>query len=74
MIYYSIAAESLRKFRASSTSQYAVLSVKALVTRMINQGAIVMQMKNSIAKTINRHGINLKFNMVGDELVNQIFA
>ena len=74
MIYLSIVAESLRIFRASSTSHNAVESVKTLITRMINQGAIVSQMKNSIAKMINRHGINLKFGTVGGELVNQIFS
>ena len=74
MFYSSIAAESLRIFRASSTSHNAVQSVKTLVTRMINQGAIVVQMKNSIVKMINRHGINLKFGTVGNDLVNQIFS
>ena len=59
--------------RASSTSHNAVESVKTLVTRMINQSAIVSQMKNSIAKMNNIHGINLT-GSVGGELMNEIIS
>ena len=74
MFYSSIAAESLRIFRASSTSNNAVQSIKTLAARMVSQGAKVKPMKQCVGKMINRHKINLKYGTVGDNLVRQIFS
>ena len=74
MFYSSIAAESLRIFRASSTSNNAVQSIKTLAARMVSQGAKVQPMKQCVGKMINRHKINLKYGTVGDNLVRQIFS
>ena len=73
MFYSSIAAESLRIFRASSTSNHAVSCIQTLVTRMMGQGANIPAMKNCISKMINRHQINLKYGMVGNNIINRIF-
>ena len=73
MFYSSIAAESLRIFRATSTSSHAISSIQTLVTRMVKQGASIPAMKNSIFKMINRHQINSKYGTVGNSLVKQIF-
>ena len=73
MFYSSIAAESLRIFRATSTSNHAISSIQTLVARMIKQGANVPNMKSSIAKMIKRHQVDLKYGTVGNNIVNQIF-
>ena len=73
MFYSSIAAESLRICRATTTSYNASLSVQALVKRMAKQGGDMSRMKYSIKRMVNRHQINLKFGLQGDEFVNQIF-
>ena len=73
MFYSSIAAESLRIFRASSTSSHAISSVQTLVTRMIRQGANISAMKSCVSKMINRHQINLKYGMIGNDIIARIF-
>ena len=73
MFYSSIAAESLRIFRASSTCNRAILSIQSLVKRMINQGANIPNMKNCISKMINRHQINLKYGTINNDIINRIF-
>jgi len=73
MFYSSIAAESLRIFRASSTSNHAIASIQTLVTRMIGQGANVPVMKSCISKMINRHQINLKYGTINNNIINRIF-
>ena len=73
MFYSSITAESLRIFRASSTSNHAILSIQTLVTRMIGQGANIPTMKSCIAKMINRHQINLRYGTVENDIINRIF-
>ena len=73
MFYSSIAAESLRICRATTTSNNASLSVQALVKRMAKQGGDMLRMKYCIKRMVNRHQINLKFGLQGDEFVNQIF-
>ena len=73
MFYSSIAAESLRICRATTTSNNASLSVQALVKRMDKQGGDMLRMKHCIKRMVNRHQINLKFGLQGDEFVNKIF-
>ena len=73
MFYSSITAETLRICRASSTSNNASSSIQALVTRMEKQGADTMKMKNSIRRMVNRHRINEKYGIQGNEFINQIF-
>ena len=72
MFYSSIAAEMLRIFRASSTINHAVLSIKTLVTRMLNQGANIQALKRSMAKMINRHEVHLKYGTTCKNIVNHI--
>ena len=74
MFYSSIAAESLRICRASTTSYHASSSIKALVTRMIEQGADVPKIKHSIRRMMNRHRINDKYGMQGREFLDLIFV
>ena len=73
MFYSSIAAESLRICRATSTISYAKTSIQALVDRMVKQGADRTKMKYSIKKMFNRHQINHKYGLQGKGFVNQIF-
>ena len=73
MFYSSIAAETLRICRASSTSNNASTSIQALVTRMAKQGADMLKMKNSIRRMINRHHVSQKYGIQTDELMNHIF-
>ena len=73
MFYSSIAAESLRICRASSTSNSAKTSIRTLVDRMVTQGADRNNMKNSIKKIFNRHQINLKYGIQGNGFIKQIF-
>jgi len=73
MFYSSIAAESLRICRASSTSNKAKASIQTLVDRMVTQGADRVHMKNSIKKIFNRHQVNLKYGIQANGFVNQIF-
>ena len=61
MFYSTIAAESLRICRATSTSDSASSSIQGLVSRMTKQGASMLRMKSSIRKMVNRHHINQKF-------------
>ena len=74
MFYSSIAAEMLRIFRASTTINHAVLSIKTLVTRMLNQGANIQDLKRSMAKMINRHEVHLKYGTTCKNIVNHIFT
>ncbi len=74
MFYSSIAAESLRIFRASSSSNHAIQSIKGLISRMLNQGAKVLPMRRFISKMIHRHNINHKYGATGNQLVNQVFS
>ena len=74
MFYSSIAAETLRICRASSTSTSASSSIQALVTRMEKQGADVMKMKNSIRKMVSRHHIHNKYGIRGNEFINLVFV
>ena len=73
MFYSTIAAESLRICRASSTSNHASSSIQALVARMKRQGADLMQMKYSIRRMINRHHISQKYGMDSNQFFDQIF-
>ena len=74
MFYCSIAAEALRIFRASSTSNNAISSIQSLVTRMVGQGANIPTMKSCISRMINRHQINLKYGVANNSIVNRIFV
>ena len=73
MFYSSIAAESLRIFRASSTSNHAISSIQTLVKRMIDQGANIPAIKNNIFKMINRHQINLNYGTINNDIISRIF-
>ena len=73
MFYSSIAAESLRICRATSTCNDAKTSVSKLVDRMMNQGADKTRISNSIKKMVNRHHINHKYGMQGKEFVKELF-
>ena len=73
MFYSTIAAETLRICRASSTSNHASSSIQALVARMKGQCADLLQMKNSIRRMINRHQISQKYGMDSNQFFDQIF-
>ena len=73
MFYSSIAAECLRVCRATSSSNHAISSIHAIISRMDKQGALLPNMKNSITKILNRHHIGHKFNMQDNRFVSQVF-
>ena len=73
MFYSSIAAETLRIFRASSSSIHAITSIKSLVTRMTTQGANIVVMRQYLSKMINRHQIYNKYGISSNNLINAIF-
>ena len=73
MFYSSIAAESLRICRATSTRNDAKTSISKLVDRMMKQGADKTRISNSIKKMVNRHHINHKYGMQGKEFVKELF-
>ena len=73
MFYSSITAETLRICRASSTSNSASSSIRALVTRMEKQVADKLVMKSNIWRMVNRHKVHDKYGIQCSEFVNQIF-
>ena len=73
MFYSSIAAECLRICQATTLDRYATSSIKAVVTRMVNQGAIMGRTKATIIKSLNRHNISAKFGYKDNSFVNQLF-
>ena len=74
MFYSSISAECLRVCRATSSCVQAKLSIQSLLSRMLNQGATVSNMKNSISRTFCRHHIGQKFGTTDGIFVNQLFV
>ena len=74
MFYSSIAAECLRICRATSLSDDAITSIKAVIARMIKQGAMVSKIKNSLRKMFIRHQIYKKFSVIENSFLDSLFA
>ena len=74
MFYSSIAAECLRVCRATSTSDHATTSIKAVIVRMTKQGADMAKMKSCITKMCNRHNIVMKYGIHGRTFNKQLFT
>ena len=74
MFYSSIAAECLRICRATTIGKHATSSIKSVVARMVNQGAILDRTKATVIKTLNRHNISEKFGFNDNSFVNKLFT
>ena len=74
MFYSSISAEILRICRASSKSQSFFASCSPFIERMLDQGANVTKMSNSISNTIGKHFTDFnKYNMEKRLLIQNLF-
>ena len=73
MFYSSVAAECLRICRSTSTAEDAAVSIRSIISRMINQGGKASMIKNCISKTLRRHNVNTKLGYGDDAFVNQLF-
>ena len=74
MFYASASAEILRICRATSNLDNATVSAKALVSRMIKQGATEQVLHRYLSKSLNKHGITLtNFNTTTANFVNGLF-
>ena len=73
MFYSSIAAECLRVCRATSSDENAATSIKAVVSRMIKQGAKMDRVKGTVTKMLNRHRISAKFGILDNSFVHKLF-
>ena len=74
MFYSSASAEILRICRATSNLQDVVVSSKALVNRMLKQGASEHSLKKCLTKSLNKHLIAFnKFNISSEAMVNHFF-
>ena len=74
MFYSSASAEVLRICRATSNQHDVITSVKSLVHRMLNQGAVEHSLRKSFRKTLNKHQISLnKFNVTTQSMIDSFF-
>jgi hypothetical protein len=74
MFYSSIAAECLRICRATSLSDNAITSIKAVIARMIKQGAALPKIKNCLRKMCVRHHVYKKFDVQGNTFLDKLFS
>ena len=74
MFYASASAETLRICRATSNLDDATVSAKALISRMIKQGATEQVLRRYISKSLNKHRVTLlKFDTATVSFVNGLF-
>ena len=73
IFYSSVAAEVLRVYRITSELDQAVVSIKSLLGRMQNQGAVPQMMKRPITKIIRKNHIATKFNADVGRILNLLF-
>lgn len=75
MFYSTISSEILRICRATSSLELFLLSTKAILLRMFNQGANYAKLKISLSKMLNIHSIEFgKYNVTNDILVTIIMS
>ena len=65
---------TIRLCRATSLSDDAITSIKAVIARMIKQGAMVSKIKNSLRKMFIRHQIYKKFSVIENSFLDSLFA
>ena len=74
MFYSTIRTECLRLCRATSGLDNVLNSIKALIKRMLNQGAEHKKIRNCIRRAFNKHNVNLKYNTPVKDIITHIFA
>ena len=74
MFYSTISTECLRLCRATSGLDNVLNSIKALIKRMLNQGAEHKKIRNCIRRAFNKHNVNLKYNTPVKDIITHIFA
>ena len=73
MFYASIAAETLRICRATSSMEKVIVSIKNLLSRMFNQGADKAKTKKALLKMFNKNKIGEKYNSTTNGLLDLLF-
>ena len=74
MFYSTISTECLRICRSTSELEPAVTSIKALISRMVKQGAEINKLKNCIRRSFNKHLIHIKYNTTYRDIHTRIFS
>ena len=73
MFYSTISTECIRICRSTSELAPAASSIKALISRMVKQGAEIRKLINCIRRSFNKHLVHVKYNTTTQDIITSLF-
>ena len=73
MFYSTISTECIRICRSTSELAPAASSIKALISRMVKQGAEIGKLINCIRRSFNKHLVHVKYNTTTQHIITSLF-